>query len=314
MVENDLAEIKLLVGAYYDIQQERIEEGNRVADLVRRKVIAEERAKFLHEHVDEKLKDIESDLEKQIKAWIVATDIWKYWLGGVCGIGEILAAGLFVGIQDIKRFDNVGRLYTYCGQATVCSECKKPLNSMSFNKETNQYARNEDRICKCTTPIDQRQFTAAKHVKGQKGNWSPFMKTLCWKTGESFVKSGKFYREIYDKARAYYDNKYPAVPKVDESGKVVTKPVKDWDTGGIKQEPVLASGKSKGHRHAMAKRRAVKLFLSHLWLKWRVMEGLPVRDPYPIEHLGHTTIIHPPEWEKVKKVRKPRGKKKELEA
>jgi len=49
----------------------------------------------------------------------------------------------------------------------------------------------------------------------------------------------------------------------------------------------------KGHIDAMARRKAVKLFLSHLWVKWRGIEGLPVTDPYVIEKLGHKTKIDP---------------------
>jgi len=37
---------------------------------------------------------------------------------------------------------------------------------------------------------------------------------------------------------------------------------------------------TKGHIHAMAKRRTVKLFLSHFWLEWRKLEGLPISEPF----------------------------------
>ena len=47
----------------------------------------------------------------------------------------------------------------------------------------------------------------------------------------------------------------------------------------------------EGHLHNMAVRRICKLFLCHLWAVWREAEGLPLRDPYPVQYLGHTKII-----------------------
>ena len=41
----------------------------------------------------------------------------------------------------------------------------------------------------------------------------------------------------------------------------------------------------------MARRYMVKIFLNHLYKTWREMEGLTVREPYPIEYLGHSTVI-----------------------
>jgi predicted RNA-binding Zn-ribbon protein involved in translation (DUF1610 family) len=49
----------------------------------------------------------------------------------------------------------------------------------------------------------------------------------------------------------------------------------------------------KGHLDNMAKRRIMKLFADHLWAVWREALKLPVRQPYPIEVLGHTTVINP---------------------
>lgn len=45
--------------------------------------------------------------------------------------------------------------------------------------------------------------------------------------------------------------------------------------------------KSKGHRHNMAIRYAVKRFLADLYHAWRTLEGLPVFDGYHEAKLGH---------------------------
>jgi hypothetical protein len=50
--------------------------------------------------------------------------------------------------------------------------------------------------------------------------------------------------------------------------------------------------KTKGHRHAMAMRYMIKIFLQDLWLAWRALEGLPITAPYHEAVLGH---VHEPQ-------------------
>jgi hypothetical protein len=45
--------------------------------------------------------------------------------------------------------------------------------------------------------------------------------------------------------------------------------------------------KTKGHRHNMAVRYMVKMFLKDLYVAWRELEGLPVHAPYQEAKLGH---------------------------
>lgn len=45
-------------------------------------------------------------------------------------------------------------------------------------------------------------------------------------------------------------------------------------------------GKSDAHKHMMAKRYAIKMFLQDLWVAWRKLEGLEISDPYPVAKLG----------------------------
>lgn len=84
------------------------------------------------------------------------------------------------------------------------------------------------------------------------------------------------------KKKAYYQKQYP-----------------EFLTGGI-EHPTRKTkqGKSimihtKGHLHNMAKRKAGKVFLQHLWVKWRELEGLSISDPWIIAHGGHENYIKP---------------------
>jgi len=47
--------------------------------------------------------------------------------------------------------------------------------------------------------------------------------------------------------------------------------------------------KSKGHRHNMAIRYMIKMFLMDLHIAWREIEDLSVSQPYHVEKLG---IVH----------------------
>lgn len=46
-------------------------------------------------------------------------------------------------------------------------------------------------------------------------------------------------------------------------------------------------GKKKIHKHLMAKRFMIKNFLRDLWVAWRVLEDLPVDEPYEVAKLGN---------------------------
>ena len=93
--------------------------------------------------------------------------------------------------------------------------------------------------------------------------FNPFLKTkLVGVLGSSFIKQSPTkcqYRKIYDDYKHRLEN-MPA-----------------------------HADKTKGHRHNMAVRYAVKRFLADLYVVWRTLEGLPVATEYSEGKLG---IIH----------------------
>lgn len=92
-------------------------------------------------------------------------------------------------------------------------------------------------------------------VKGEKLHYNLRLKTTCYLVGSSFLRCGSPYRQVYDSAREYYTLNRP-----------------DW---------------TEGRRHNAAMRKMIKMFLSHLWERWRMLEGLPTREIYVVEQLGH---------------------------
>lgn len=96
-------------------------------------------------------------------------------------------------------------------------------------------------------------------VKGEKLHYNSRLKVTCYLVGTSMLRSNSPYRRVYDEARDFYASNRP-----------------DW---------------TKAHCHQASIRKMVKVFLCHLWEQWRELEGLPVRELYVMEKMGHTHKI-----------------------
>jgi hypothetical protein len=103
--------------------------------------------------------------------------------------------------------------------------------------------------------------------KGEKLHYNKTAKTVCYLIGSSFLRSGSPYRKVYDNAKIYYQANRP-----------------EW---------------TKARIHNASMRKMIKVFLSHLWERWRTLEGLPTRGLYVNEYLGHSTYFEATEfgWE-----------------
>jgi hypothetical protein len=266
-----IAHLNLLVGQYYDIQNHRIKAGNRIFALSEFNGVPIEEANKVHLRIIggtqegikyAGLKDVEAVLAKEIKEIVDEHPLWTRWLKGIKGIGPILAGGWISGLATPERFPNVAKLWAYCGYHTVPAD-------MKYAEKFKTNPRFADALAGGRIPAlpdDQNLRMAAHRVRGQRANWSSSLKTLGWKTGESFVKASKGqYRPFYDEQRAHYEQSRPET--------------------------------SDAHRFAMAKRKTVKLFLSHMWEVWRRIEGLPVTKPYVFTHMGHRDFIAPYDWD-----------------
>lgn len=104
---------------------------------------------------------------------------------------------------------------------------------------------------------------AERPVKGQKLSYNKRVKTTCFLIGLQMLKCNSPYRKVYDDSKAYYEEKHP-----------------EW---------------TPMHRHLAAMRKMIKVFLAHVWIYWRTLEGLNTRPLYVHEKLGHSTVITPEE-------------------
>lgn len=229
--------LRSVVESYYDIQSQRIMVENRLRAL--EQGVSPQLEEFMQEQVLVGLKGIEKDIKGQLKIYLEDRSVYTEYLEGIKGIGVVLAAGLIGYIEDPGKFATISKLWRYSGLAV-----------------------GED-------------GRAERREKGKKLHFNPRMKVLCWKIGESFVKVGGGYRDLYDKFREDYDKKW----------------ITSADCGSI---GCKKAGKGKcmdGHRYAAAKRKAVKVFLAHLHQEWSRMKGSKVTRPFIIGRMGHSHEI-----------------------
>ncbi len=134
---------------------------------------------------------------------------------------------------------------------------------------------------------------ANRPQKGKKLDFNKELKVMCWRVGVALIKAnhlskngtkfGRFFKKYLEEEKA----------KFERDGKKVI-PTKDWKK--IAKNPESSEDfRSEYYVQNRAFRRMIKLFLGCLWLFWRKAEGLAIRDPYPIEKMGHTTLIKPEE-------------------
>lgn len=185
----------------------------------------------------DQLFEIEKQMGKDIGSTIKEEEIWKEFLKGVKGIGPLISAGL-INLIDIKEAKHISSLWKFAGM-DVTDEGKAP-----------------------------------KRKKKVKSTWNPLMRMLCWKIGQSFLRTGSPYRRYYDR------RKEKELKRKYQEGELAEK----YKRSCYKKEDIYLI---KGHAHNRATRVMVKRFLADLWIAWRQIEGLEVSQAYVIDRLGH---------------------------
>jgi hypothetical protein len=244
-------------------------------------------------------KRLEKRIEAKIKNQVNTYPIYKEYLKETKGIGPILAGGLISYIHPISRFDSVSKLWAYAGMDVreICSNCNKRyivdakrgewierranrLENISKTRKDQSKVKTHEQcikeaealICHCENPVLVK--TSPKARAGEMIDWNPELKKLLYLVSDQFVRQRSSpYRKVYEEAKLTYMNRPDLMKEIEKKQK----------------------GEVKGTAHieAMARRKTVKLFLSHLWETWRKLEGLPTPEPYVFSVLGHSDKIDP---------------------
>ena len=109
-----------------------------------------------------------------------------------------------------------------------------------------------------------------RKVKGQKCTYNQFLKSkLLGVLGSGFLKAKSPYADFYYNMKNRLESE-------------------NWGTES--KNPTNKKRPKAGHQHKAANRYMVKMFLKDLYVAWRTLEGLEIREPYQVEYLGKVHI------------------------
>jgi len=203
----------------------------------------------------------EKEIEKMLLKALRRFPVYNEYLKNVKGIGTI-SAGWIVGEYDIKVATTVSKLWQFTGLNPNLVIGKKRVENKdgSFSYiETDKMIHGDKLTPGYVAPFNKRLRTA-----------------LCGVLASGFIKA---------KAPHALNHYYPYKARLEQSQKEIIV-----SRGSKYQKKMTWAETSKGHRDRAAKRYMIKMFLKDLYVAWRTIEGLPVREPYQEEYLGHKHV------------------------
>lgn len=226
----------------------------------------------------------------RIQKALVGIPVYDLFLANVKGVGPAMA-GVLLSEFDIHKAPRVSSFWAYAGLDVVAywervsgDESVFPDRAPLQGCERGEVVAGEDG--RMTRLIVQRDGLTGEYRLVEHGGrsrrkehlverdyidkdgkpakrmgitFNPFLKTKLYVLAESFIKQRGGYRDIYDG----YKHRLEHSPHHAE--------------------------KTKLHRHNMAMRYMVKMFLKDFWEQWRQLEDLPTPGPYVEDKLG---IVH----------------------
>jgi hypothetical protein len=200
----------------------------------------------------------EAAIEKQLKKVLKRFPIYNEFLSKVKGIGTI-SAGWIVGEYDIHRATTVSKMWQFTGLNPGMVPGKKRVEDgegEAHYELTGHMIRGDKLTPGHIAPFNKRLRVALLGV-------------MC----DGFIKCQNEY------AAKYY---YPMKTRLESSDNMVLEISK----AGAKPKEIEWKEAKKAHRHRAAMRYMLKMFLKDLYVAWRKIEGLEVREPYAAEYLG----------------------------
>jgi len=261
------------------------------------------------EELHHKAKGLEDWLNRKLKLYLQNHPTYP-WLSRINGTGGPLMARILAEIEGFGRFYELD-------DPKIPEEARRKRKPVVFEENGREVRKIwVEGIERLSTPAKLKAYAGltpeSKKEKGARISYNSNLKTLLWLLGEAFARMYGRYGNKYFEFCLEYKKSLEArllregyqirptprgryCPKCEEE--VMVKAARFCPRCGtpldLKKEPERVI--YRAHLEAMARRRMLQLFLCHLWDVWRKAEGLPVRTPYPIERLGHSTVILPEE-------------------
>jgi hypothetical protein len=197
--------------------------------------------------------------EKLLVKQLFTVPIYTQFLINVKGVGP-MSAGWLIAEFNIYKAETVSKMWQFAGCNPGYVQAQRIVKDRNGRSKLDA----EGRIV--------REYTDG-WVCGDKqtqGFVSPFNQRL--RTALVGVLAKSFLMCKNDYALRYY---YPYKTRLEQEENLINgKDIKWKDTTPL-------------HRHRAALRFMIKAFLRDLYVKWRTLEGLSVREPYQAEYLGH---------------------------
>ncbi len=306
--------MRRLVDVFYDLQEVRIRTTARLRQMPQDS-----------ELYGASLRKLESTIKQNIQTNLSSIPIYNEFFSRVYGIGPLIS-GYIIG-KTMIRFDNISAKDLQANidyrdaPEEVKGDLEIPVPPLSLTQirlaqktKAGNYLYPTRRGIGAFDTVSKYWAWWGLHVgangrrprraRGETLSFDANLRMFAFRVGTSFKRLGKskktgkptFYNELYTGyKRRLFDN--PRSVSVNGK-KVLSPPFKE-----IIENPEIcpyhtvqycSKKPCKGHLDSMAISYAVKIFLSHVWEQWRILEGLPVRQPYALEKLGHQTYI---DWE-----------------
>lgn len=296
------SEARYLVDYYYQIQEDRKRANNQT-----RAGAEGEEPTPITEWLAGQTTKLETRIKSLLDAYSEAQPLGARARGNV-GVGPVIAAGLLCHI-DIAKAPTTGHIWSFAGldprqKWSGTEDTKKQLVDLFGGKPASLDREHVIRACnhfhRSLPTIESKAQPLTLDRLAKALSFRPFnakLKVLCWKLGETFVKfSGRedcFYGRYWAECKVDEETR-------NEAGEYAQQAEDKLKRFRIGKETDAYAAYSNGklppaHLHARAKRRAVKLFLSHYHeIGYQLHHGRPAPRPWAIEHGGHSHYIAPP--------------------
>jgi hypothetical protein len=192
--------------------------------------------------------------------------LWER-LEGIKGFTAYQLALIMAYTKDISKFDTPSKYVVYAGIGVING---MPITKANLNKIKEYYS---------------------SQGKEFKGFHTVFAGRMLGVVADCLIRPKGFFYNMYLNIRKRL------VERCINGGEVVEqeKEVKGKDGVVRKEKRYYMKNKKnqslEAFTHSNAKRRIVRTLLHLIWTEWRTLRELPVRNPYPHDYLGHTSLI-----------------------
>ena len=271
-IKQDIDAVRLLVRARVDFQAMRKTMDNRIGIKADGKDQNVEERSFgvtdllFFQDIASTARKQEDHIEKKLKEVLKRFSLYNNYLVHQKGVGTI-SSGWIIGEYNIHIASTVSKLWQFTGLNPGMVRGQKRMKKAVYKESMGSIIKE----MKTPKGVDCIILTD-EMVRGDKltpGFLAPFNKRL--KAAVVEVLASGFIKAKAPYALEFY---YPYKARLEQEQNNINGEEKKW------------SEVSKGRRDRAAKRYMIKMFLKDLYVAWRKIEGLSVREPYAVEFLG----------------------------